>query len=210
VGTELLKVDITDLPDENDYEVVLLYEPSTYFAFAGGAKVERVLKDIDQAVEEVIRFFAIEPALLRRKRPEAESPEERKEVMLQSLLARLAVIRERLEIMGKGLGVEMPDPYRPLRAYFKDLETLWRTEFRPGISDSGIVELVESVFACRSDLEERGLIEHDIQGLPALERIEPYPELVTRLELAIGLLEQAIKQQLGVGARLQRAGESQD
>lgn len=195
-GTEVLKIDVVDLPHPDEYEVILLYQPSTYYALSNGAKVERILQDIDEAVDGILELFASEPSLLRSPHRELESPEEAEEVALRSLKARLPMILDRLQFMGRGLGVEMPDPYRLLRAHFNDLQGLWETEFSVSIGDARIRELVEQVFACRADLEEQGLREHEIEGLPALERVEPYPGLVMRLERVVGLLQVTVEKRL--------------
>jgi len=190
-GTELLLIDIVELPDPHNFELQLSYTPSTYFALHGGPGAERVLNDIDEAVGWIVEVFAAEPALLRAKPTNEETAEDRERVSLKCLRARLPLIMERLDDMGRDLVVMAPNPYLPIGAQLTDLADLWQTELASAIRDPAIVQMADLVFESQAALEANGLVPNEgPYGVPAIQLVDAYPELVMRLMLAIGLLTQ--------------------
>lgn len=202
VGTEIAMVDVIELPDRNDYEAVLHYEPSTYFAIAGGANVLRVLERIDDDVEGVLDFFSTEPALVHPTHSSMQFPEERELAALSSLRARLRVVSECLEGMDSSPGVVMPDPYRRLAACLDDLKELWETEFSSAITDDEISRLLQEVFDGKQQLEADGMVKHDVDGFPALERFASFAELLEVLKLRTSALANAVDERLARGGPL--------
>jgi hypothetical protein len=198
VGTEIAMIDILDLPDESDYEVALRYEPATYFAIGGGANVVRVLEEIEGAVEGILRLFSTEAALLHTTHPSLQTPGERELTALRSIRARLRIITQRLETMDVSPGVVMPDPYSALGAYIDDLSGLWESEFSSSVNDEAVRELVERLFGSQAALEEDGIVRHDVNGLPALERLSKFAELLEGLKKHTETLAAAIDQRLGM------------
>jgi hypothetical protein len=181
VGTEIAMVDVEALPDKNNYEAVLKYEPSTYFAIAGGADVLRVLEKIDDAVDGILKFFSTEAALLHTTHPSLQTEEERELAALSSLRSRLRIVSQRLETMEVSQGVVMPDPYRGLGAYLDDLRELWESSFSHSVTDDEVHQLILRLFASKAELEEQGIVKHDIDGFPALERLSNFADLLANL-----------------------------
>lgn len=195
IGTEIAYVDIKEWPEPDDYDLSLSYEPSTYFAFPGGAKIELVLAQIDGAVEAILELMARETALLGETHPDLRSDTERELVALTSLRSRLVIVLERLLEIG-GTGVQFPDPYLPLKAFLEDLRRLWDDDFSQEVKDPDIAQIVERAFICKEDPESHGLVEHSLDGARVFERHARYPELAGQLETVLKELDRSTEQRI--------------
>ncbi len=196
VGTELARVDIVEVEDDDTYELELEYTPSTYFAIAGGAKVLSVLDGINETVSGILEFFSAEPTLLHGTHPALQTGEERQVVALQSLRERMRKLSDALSGMDTSPGFVAPDPYRGLELYMDDLLRVWDEELAVDVADDEIGAGVALVRDAKDRLESDGIARHDVERLPAVERRATFAALVADLASAVARLMKTLDRRL--------------